>query len=178
MRKLTFAQATLEAMAEEMKKDDKVYVIGEDIARQGGVFGQFKGLSQEFPGRVIDSPISETFIIGGGVGAALGVSNFSENPDMAVEFVKFLLSRDEMVSMYTKNTAIPIRTDITAADIGRTDDPYFAQAVEMAGGLYFWPDNCLSADVVNIYCSLPCQVLVGNMSLDELTRAMDDAQLD
>ena len=60
MRKLTFAQATLEAMAEEMKKDDKVYVIGEDIARQGGVFGQFKGLSQEFPGRVIDSPISET----------------------------------------------------------------------------------------------------------------------
>lgn len=70
MRKLTFAQATLEAMAEEMKKDDKVYVIGEDIARQGGVFGQFKGLSQEFPGRVIDSPISETFIIGGGVGAA------------------------------------------------------------------------------------------------------------
>lgn len=89
---------------------------------------------------------------------------------MAVEFVKFLLSRDEMVSMYTKNTAIPIRTDITAADIGRTDDPYFAQAVEMAGGLYFWPDNCLSADVVNIYCSLPCQVLVGNMSLDELTR--------
>ena len=106
------------------------------------------------------------------------MSNFSENPDMAVEFVKFLLSRDEMVSMYTKNTAIPIRTDITAADIGRTDDPYFAQAVEMAGGLYFWPDNCLSADVVNIYCSLPCQVLVGNMSLDELTRAMDDAQLD
>ena len=45
MRKMTFAQATLEAMAEEMKKDDKVYVIGEDIARQGGVFGQFKGLS-------------------------------------------------------------------------------------------------------------------------------------
>ena len=44
MRKLTFAQATLEAMAEEMKKDDKVYVIGEDIARQGGVFGQFKEL--------------------------------------------------------------------------------------------------------------------------------------
>ena len=50
MRKMTFAQATLEAMAEEMKKDDKVYVIGEDIARQGGVFGQFKGLGQEFPG--------------------------------------------------------------------------------------------------------------------------------
>ena len=58
MRKVTFAQAMLEAMAEEMKKDDKVYVIGEDIARKGGVFGQFKGPSQELTGRVIVSPIS------------------------------------------------------------------------------------------------------------------------
>ena len=41
----------------KMKKDDKVYVIGEDIARQGGVFGQFKGLSQEFPGRVIEKAV-------------------------------------------------------------------------------------------------------------------------
>ena len=46
MRKLSFAQATLEAMAEEMAKDEKIFVMGEDIARQGGVFGQFKGLAQ------------------------------------------------------------------------------------------------------------------------------------
>ena len=44
MRKLSFAQATLEAMSEEMAADDKVFVMGEDIARQGGIFGQFKGL--------------------------------------------------------------------------------------------------------------------------------------
>ena len=71
MRKLSFAQATLEAMAEEMAKDEKIFVMGEDIARQGGVFGQFKGLAQQFPNRVLDTPISETFITGGGVGAAL-----------------------------------------------------------------------------------------------------------
>ena len=40
--------------------------MGEDLARQGGIFGQFKGLPQQFPGRIIDTPISETFIIGGG----------------------------------------------------------------------------------------------------------------
>ena len=72
MRKITFSEATREAMAEEMEKYPEVFVMGEDLARQGGIFGQFKGLPDEFPGRVIDTPISETFIVGGGVGAALG----------------------------------------------------------------------------------------------------------
>ena len=99
MRKLTFAQATLEAMAEEMKKDDKVYVIGEDIARQGGVFGQFKGLSQEFPGRVIDSPISETFIIGGGVGAAM----VGARPVVDMHFADFVgVCMDEILNQMAK----------------------------------------------------------------------------
>ena len=71
MRTITFGQATLEAMSEEMKKDPTVFVMGEDLARQGGIFGQFTGLADEFPGRVIDTPISETFLAGGGVGAAL-----------------------------------------------------------------------------------------------------------
>ena len=174
-----------------LNKDTATSTDNYNVFLQGGsalhtlYFGDYEtyheALGNDFgmlPVPTAEESLIDTDTAVGGVGAALGVSNFSENPDMAVEFVKFLLSRDEMVSMYTKNSAIPIRTDITAADIGRTDDPYFAQAVEMAGGLYFWPDNCLSADVVNIYCSLPCQVLVGNMSLDELTRAMDDAQLD
>ena len=67
MRKITFSEATREAMAEEMEKYPECFVMGEDIARQGGIFGQFKGLPAEFPGRVIDTPISETFIVGGGV---------------------------------------------------------------------------------------------------------------
>ena len=66
MRKITFSEATREAMAEEMEKYPEVFVMGEDLARQGGIFGQFKGLPDEFPGRVIDTPISETFIVGGG----------------------------------------------------------------------------------------------------------------
>lgn len=71
MRNITFSQATLEAMTEEMERDSNVFVMGEDIARQGGIFGQFKGLPQQFPGRVLDTPISETAIVGGAVGAAL-----------------------------------------------------------------------------------------------------------
>ena len=47
MRTITFGQATLEAMSEEMKKDPTVFVMGEDLARQGGIFGQFTGLADE-----------------------------------------------------------------------------------------------------------------------------------
>ena len=86
MRKLSFAQATLEAMAEEMAKDEKIFVMGEDIARQGGVFGQFKGLAQQFPNRVLDTPISETFITGGGVGAALA----GARPVVDMHFADFM----------------------------------------------------------------------------------------
>lgn len=47
MRKITFSQATQEAMAETMAKDPTVFAMGEDLARQGGIFGQFKGLPQQ-----------------------------------------------------------------------------------------------------------------------------------
>ena len=47
MRKISFAEATLEAMEEEMEKYPEVFVMGEDLARQGGIFGQFKGLDRK-----------------------------------------------------------------------------------------------------------------------------------
>ena len=72
MREISFSEATLEAMSEEMERDSSVFVLGEDIARQGGIFGQFKGLPQKFgTDRVLDTPISETAIVGAAVGAAL-----------------------------------------------------------------------------------------------------------
>lgn len=99
MRKLSFAQATLEAMAEEMTKDEKIFVMGEDIARQGGVFGQFKGLAQQFPGRVLDTPISETFITGGGVGAALA----GARPVVDMHFADFMgVCMDEVFNQMAK----------------------------------------------------------------------------
>ena len=72
MKTITFSQATLEAMQEEMSRDERVFVMGEDIARQGGIFGQFKGLPAQFgTERIIDTPITETAIVGACVGAAL-----------------------------------------------------------------------------------------------------------
>ncbi len=71
MKNITFIEAITEAMAEEMRRDQRVFVMGEDVALYGGVFKATKGLLDEFgPVRVIDTPISEEFIVGGAVGAA------------------------------------------------------------------------------------------------------------
>ncbi|HOB11424.1 MAG: alpha-ketoacid dehydrogenase subunit beta [Saccharofermentanales bacterium] len=100
MREITFAQATLEAMDEEMSRDERVFVLGEDIARQGGIFGQFKGLPQKFgTDRVRDTPISETAIVGAGVGAALG----GMRPVVDMHFADFMgVAMDELFNQMAK----------------------------------------------------------------------------
>jgi pyruvate/2-oxoglutarate/acetoin dehydrogenase E1 component len=70
-RRLTIARAMAEAVQQEMQQDPKVFVMGEDIGALGGVFGNTRGLLEEFGGeRIRDTPISETAFIGAGVGAA------------------------------------------------------------------------------------------------------------
>lgn len=100
MREITFSQATLEAMSEEMKRDNRVFVMGEDIARQGGIFGQFKGLADEFGAdRVRDTPISETAIMGAAVGAALA----GMRPVADMHFADFMgVCMDEIFNQMAK----------------------------------------------------------------------------
>ncbi|MFQ3189604.1 MAG: pyruvate/2-oxoglutarate/acetoin dehydrogenase E1 component [Paraglaciecola sp.] len=70
-RKLTIARAMAEATAQEMRNDETVFVMGEDVGPLGGVFGNTRGLVDEFgPDRVRDTPISETAFMGAAVGAA------------------------------------------------------------------------------------------------------------
>jgi pyruvate dehydrogenase E1 component beta subunit len=71
VRELTNTEAMAEALREEMTRDPSVFIVGEDLVAHGGIFGQFTGLPQAFPGRVIDTPISETCVMGAGLGAAL-----------------------------------------------------------------------------------------------------------
>jgi len=71
MRTLTYAQALAEAMAEEMRRDPTVVLMGLDIGPYGGAFGATRGLYEEFgPGRIFDMPVSEAGYTGAGVGAA------------------------------------------------------------------------------------------------------------
>lgn len=72
MRELTYAQAIKEAMSEEMRRDETVFLMGEDVGLYGGAFGVSLGMFEEFgPERVRDTPISEAVIAGAAAGAAV-----------------------------------------------------------------------------------------------------------
>ncbi len=70
-RILSASAALAEALHEEMSRDETIFILGEDLTAHAGIFGQFKGIPEAFPGRILDTPISETCIAGCGVGAAL-----------------------------------------------------------------------------------------------------------
>src|SRR5947207_10210898 len=99
-RTLTFAQAVNEALSEELRRDETVFVIGEDVAEAGTPFKVLAGLVEEFGAeRVLDSPISEPGITGLGVGAAMT----GLRPVVDIMFGDFLtLVMDQIVNQAAK----------------------------------------------------------------------------
>jgi 2-oxoisovalerate dehydrogenase E1 component beta subunit len=108
---VTYLEAIREAMAEEMARDDRVFLIGEDIGRFGGAFKVTDGLLDRFGGdRVIDTPISESAIIGAAVGAAyMGLRPIAE-----LQFIDFITCCFDMVtsvaatSRYRTGAGVPM----------------------------------------------------------------------
>src|SRR6516225_2251174 len=72
MREIQFREALREAMSEEMRKDDKIYLMGEEVAEYNGAYKVSQGMLDEFSAkRVIDTPISELGFAGIGIGSAM-----------------------------------------------------------------------------------------------------------
>ena len=72
MREIQFREAVAEAIREEMRLDDRIFLMGEEVAEYNGAYKASKGLFDEFgPKRIIDTPISEAGFSGIGVGAAM-----------------------------------------------------------------------------------------------------------
>src|SRR5215204_1173735 len=99
-REITFGQAINEAFAEEMRRDQTVFIIGEDVAEAGTPFKVLSGLVKEFgTERVIDSPISEAGIAGIGIGAAMT----GMRPVVDIMFEDFItLTMDQLVNQAAK----------------------------------------------------------------------------
>jgi pyruvate dehydrogenase E1 component beta subunit len=103
MREITYIEAINEALIEEMERDEKVFIMGEDISigyGGGGVFGATRGLLEKFgEKRVIDTPLSESAIVGCAGGAAL----MGYRPIAEIMFGDFLtLTADQMVNITSK----------------------------------------------------------------------------
>src|ERR1044071_5917399 len=84
---VTYLDAIREAQARALAEDPRVYIYGQDVGAFGGAFKATKGLAQEFPGRVIDAPISEDAIVGSAVGAAIE----GMRPIIEMQFADFSL---------------------------------------------------------------------------------------
>lgn len=97
---LSYVEAGTRAVAEEMRSDDRVWVLGEDVGR-GGLFKQYAGLADEFgPARIVDAPISESAIMGVSIGAALT----GTRPIAELRLNDFAVcAADELVNQAAKN---------------------------------------------------------------------------
>jgi 2-oxoisovalerate dehydrogenase E1 component beta subunit len=127
-KELTYLEAIREALAEEMRRDPKVFVLGEDVGPYGGAFGVTQGLHEEFGEmRVIDTPISESAIVGISIGAALR----GYRPVAEMQFADFIsCSFDQIV-----NQAATLRFRYG----GRASVPIVVRAPSggnVSGGLY------------------------------------------
>ncbi|MEW6664047.1 MAG: alpha-ketoacid dehydrogenase subunit beta [Thermodesulfobacteriota bacterium] len=100
MKVLSYRQAISEALREEMTRDGNVFLMGEDVARMGGVFQATAGLLEAFgPSRVLDTPISEVAI----VGAALGAALIGLRPVAEIMFVDFTgVAMDQIANQCAK----------------------------------------------------------------------------
>lgn len=100
MPEITYLEAIRQAMWEEMKRDEHVFLIGEDIGRYGGAFGVSYGMLDEFGAeRIRETPISEAAIIG----AAIGASLLGMRPIAEIMFMDFiLLAMDQLVNQAAK----------------------------------------------------------------------------
>jgi acetoin:2,6-dichlorophenolindophenol oxidoreductase subunit beta len=100
MPEITYAQAIKDAMSEEMRRDPKVFLLGEDIGAYGGAFGVTRGMVEEFgTERVRDTPISEAAITGAAVGAAMT----GMRPIVEIMFSDFItIAMDQLVNQAAK----------------------------------------------------------------------------
>ncbi len=99
-QEITFREAITQAMQEEMRRDETVFLIGEDVGASGGIFKCSDGMLEEFgPGRIIDAPIAEAGYVGLGVGAAMT----GMRPITELMFGDFsLLSMEQIVNQAAK----------------------------------------------------------------------------
>ncbi len=139
MRRLTIAEALREAIAEEMRRDESVFLIGEDIGVPGGfggAFGVYLGLVEEFGrGRILDTPISEKAI----AGAAVGAAAMGMRPVADMQYSDFLFEcMDELVNQAAKLRAMsggrvkvplvmraPVGATTRGAQHGQSPESYF-----------------------------------------------------
>jgi 2-oxoisovalerate dehydrogenase E1 component beta subunit len=131
---VTFLEAVSEALFEEMERDDRVFLMGEDIGAYGGAFKVTRGFLDHFgPRRIIDTPIAE----GGFTGAAAGAAHMGMRPVVEMQFMDFISPAYDVITNYIATSLyrgagpmpLVIRGPVGGGNRG---GPFHSQNVEMA----------------------------------------------
>jgi 2-oxoisovalerate dehydrogenase E1 component beta subunit len=132
MAVMTYLQAISDGLRQEMRRDKRVFVIGEDVGVYGGAFKVTQGFQEEFgPWRVIDAPLSETAIVGGCTGAAI----MGMRPVAEMQFADFIsCAWDHLVTVaakqrYRAGTPVPITVRLPSGG-GFSGGPFHSQNPE------------------------------------------------
>src|SRR6266568_3612576 len=97
MAQLTMVQAINQALGQEMARDDRVILLGEDVGRDGGVFRITEGLMERFgTERVMDTPLAESAI----VGSAIGMAAYGLRPVAEIQFMGFIYSAFDQLAAH------------------------------------------------------------------------------
>jgi pyruvate dehydrogenase E1 component beta subunit/2-oxoisovalerate dehydrogenase E1 component beta subunit len=128
---ITYLEAIREALARALADDPRVYIYGQDVGNFGGAFKATKNLAQQFPGRVIDAPISEDAIVGSAVGAAIE----GMRPIIEMQFADFSLPGfnqviNQAATLYWR-TQVPCPITIRLPSGGTSGSgPFHSQSLE------------------------------------------------
>lgn len=134
MRTITYLQALREALDEELARDERVFLLGEDIGPHGNVFGVTKGLFDKYgPERIRQTPISEAAI----VGAACGAAMIGSRPIAEIMYIDFItIGMDQLVNQaakmrYVSNGQLHVPMVLrTQGGGGRGKGPHHSQSLE------------------------------------------------
>src|ERR1700741_5264744 len=128
---ITYLEAIREAQAKALADDPRVFIYGQDVGAFGGAFKATKNLAVEFPGRVIDAPISEDAIVGAAIGAALE----GMRPIVEMQFADFSslalnqILNDAGTHYWRTNIPVPITVRLPSGGT-KGSGPFHSQSME------------------------------------------------
>ena len=134
---ITYLEAIREAQARALRDDPRVFIYGQDVGSFGGAFKATKNLAQEFPGRVIDAPISEDAMVGSAIGAAIE----GMRPIIEMQFADFSTTGFNQIvnhaAAFHWRTQVPCPITIRLPSGGTTGSgPFHSQCLEGLYALY------------------------------------------
>ncbi len=159
---VTYIDAIHQALLELLEEDPAVFLMGEDIGGSfGGAFKATKGLEERFPGRVINTPISEDAIMGAGIGAALG----GMKPILEMQFADFgTLAQNQMgnnAAAHYYRTGIPVNVTLRMPCGGTPGGgPFHSQSLEALFAHYPGLHVLTPATVADAYSMLKQAVAI------------------